>query len=1734
MNPDDPMNPDEENNSTGEKPAGEDTAIDGVIREYARTGSSSDDEPLIAEVNRRIDKRSGNSPNRQTVGDENKLQPWIFGKYFWRTAAAAATLFVLYFGLQSLFVYQEKADPTELIVFTQPRLAPGGVASIRALVRNGQTHRPLPNAEVRAILVSEKNGRIDLGNRTTDLSGLVLIEADVPGDSSEGEYTLEIVAEASTGDAMVKRPLPLTRSFRTMLSCDKPLYQSGQTIHLRALSLDNDSLRPAAGRGISFEIRDPKGNKVFAKTLTTSDFGIATADFQLANQVNEGAYTIAATIDDTTSERTVQVDRYTLPKYKIDLTSDRDYYSPGEMVEVVVDCQYTFGKPVAGAEVKITAQEFVEGFRDFHTLNGNADNAGRIRFELPLKKAFVGQPLNKGDAFVRLKAEVTDRAGETRKSSHEIKVTKHPIRIEVFPESGELVQNVANKIYIVTAYPNGKPARTTLTLNNDQSKTVETSRLGIASVELTPKSRNLKLTLQAKDQQGLVSQVSKALRVGKRSDAFLLRTDQAIYRHGDAVQLDIVSATKARRVFVDVVKNGRSAMTQSVAIESGSGHLVLDLPSDLSGTLQLQAYSILDNGEMIRDTKVIQVNRSDDLTIRAQLDQESYQPAEKAMIEFLVTGKDGEPVEAALSLAAVDEAVFALNDMRPGLEEMYFLIQEEILKPRYQLMAQPPVDMTRFPLDESQPELIEADVVVLSGAEGTNAEPDSARSESFAARDAKVSEAKTEHEHKLLSLIPWIPLSAVGLLFLGIALFTISRFRRPSEAPAESRSADHHPETKKFRGRIRQLFWTFLGAVFLPVLIVMFCGIFDLLRDDDTALVLFIFLNLLGFGALAMIVQGTRRTTVALKNQAMRRALLAIPFIYILFILAVASVIWASMHDWVNWEQSKGPWIILCLACVVVLVVSALPTWWRAEMGKFGIFWGLLDWLGRAALLLFVLAIPMTIIPAASSARVKRAMPMQIRDGAKAAGEFVKSDVLLNEFDEFSMAMEISENTQFEMGKQVNSPPRVRKFFPETLLWQPQILTDENGSAKLEVPLADSITTWRLSGSAISEDGRLGSMEKGIRVFQDFFIDIDFPVELTQNDEVAVPIAIFNYLDRPQTVEIDIKSAPWFEFTGKAAGKQIVTLSANSVSNATCQLRALKPGAGKLTVFAKGEQLTDAVERVVTVNPNGRKVETAVNGRLNNGSASEKILIPDDSIEGGNDLYLKIYPGAFSQVVEGMDSIFQMPYGCFEQTSSTTYPNILTLNYMQETGQIVPEIEMKALNFINIGYQRLLSYEVDGGGFDWFGNPPAHTVLTAYGLMEFVDMAEVYEIDQTVIERTREWLMSKQADNGSWEPPNRGIAEGAINNFQGNQTLRTTAYIAWAIARAGGQEKLDSAVAYLVQNCTNTDDPYTLAICAQVFHEVGKKQEANKLFLRLDETVKTDDDTHFAWWSAAGEGLTHGRGESFDIETTAIVAQAFLAARHNVGTAHKALSWLIDQKDPRGTWHSTQATVQAMRALLAGAITDGAGVSEGDIDLTFHANGAEAGSLTISDENRDVYHLISLSNWVKKGVNIVDIEIDQAANLAYQIVAIHHNPVDVENATDEASGNELLTIETNYSTTQLATKDKLEVSVELSYHRPESAPMTLVDFGIPPGFEIVAKSFEALVEKGIIKRFAVNGKQVTLYFDSIPGGGETTDFAYRLRAKFPVKVQAPAVVAYQYYEPEIRDQSVPVILTVVE
>src|SRR5262249_53849384 len=157
---------------------------------------------------------------------------------------------------------------------------------------------------------------------------------------------------------------------KVLLTTDKPLYQPGQVIRIRALALRAFDLKPASAAGLTLEVEDARGNKVFKKELKTSDHGIASADFQLADEVNMGDYRVRAIPGDHTTDRSVTVKQYVLPKFKAELSTDKTFYLPKETVKGNLRVDYFFGKPVGKARVEVKASTFDVAFKEFDSWKG--------------------------------------------------------------------------------------------------------------------------------------------------------------------------------------------------------------------------------------------------------------------------------------------------------------------------------------------------------------------------------------------------------------------------------------------------------------------------------------------------------------------------------------------------------------------------------------------------------------------------------------------------------------------------------------------------------------------------------------------------------------------------------------------------------------------------------------------------------------------------------------------------------------------------------------------------------------------------------------------------------------------------------------------------------------------------------------------------------------------------------------------------------------------------------------------------------------------------------------------------------------------------------------------------------------------------------------------------------------------------------------------------------------------
>ena len=168
-------------------------------------------------------------------------------------------------------------------------------------------------------------------------------------------------------------------------------------------------------------------------------------------------------------------------------------------------------------------------------------------------------------------------------------------------------------------------------------------------------------------------------------DQVLLRAERAVYRAGEPIRLEVLATRQSGYVYVDVVKDGQTIGTHDLKIANGRAALELAATPEMTGTVDFHAYLFGSNAVTISDHKLVFVQPADELRIETSLDAPVYKPGGEARIGFRVTNNRGEGVQAALGVEIIDQAVFALAEKQPGFAKVFFYLEQEALKPRYEI-----------------------------------------------------------------------------------------------------------------------------------------------------------------------------------------------------------------------------------------------------------------------------------------------------------------------------------------------------------------------------------------------------------------------------------------------------------------------------------------------------------------------------------------------------------------------------------------------------------------------------------------------------------------------------------------------------------------------------------------------------------------------------------------------------------------------------------------------------------------------------------------------------------------------------------------------------------------------------------------------------------------------------------------------------------------------------------------
>lgn len=702
------------------------------------------------------------------------------------------------------------------------------------------------------------------------------------------------------------------------------------------------------------------------------------------------------------------------------------------------------------------------------------------------------------------------------------------------------------------------------------------------------------------------------------------------------------------------------------------------------------------------------------------------------------------------------------------------------------------------------------------------------------------------------------------------------------------------------------------------------------------------------------------------------------------------------------------------------------------------------------------------------------------------------------------------------------SPPRLRNYFPETLLWRPEIITADDGTATLKFQLADNITAWHLSAAASTLEGNTGSGSTEFRTFQPFFASFDPPSVLTTGDTISLPVPLRNYLDHGVTVSGSLTPAPWFRVEG-AAARSVQVPSQDSVSPVFRFTALQRVTEAEQEFTAQGADAGDRIARVVTVHPDGEERAITAAGILSPGDNLFTLALPADTLAGSSDTMLKLYPNLSAHLRDALVGMARYPDGCAEQILSIAWPSLLLQRYYAAIPGGDSNLKEQTHTYLQQAYENLLANQLSSGGFAyWQHDAHPDLALTAYAV-EFLNQARQYvDVDDKVIAKAVEYLAHEQAKDGRWITVSR---DGVPHPNDKSANAMLTASIASMIAGAPGADPLVTKAIAVLESFTNEiDEPYTLAGYALAALSLHDSQRSVGAIQRLRSMSLTENDG--AYWSLETNTPFFGWGRAGRVETTALVLRALLASG---ATAHddlvaRGLLFLNHQRDRHFLWYSTQASARVLDVLSAIALTAPAASSGGSPGvLTVTVDGEAATSVPLPEAATDSGPIfVPLGAVLNGGSHRLTLTLPAGSQPATaQLVANFYHPWSATAARSTSVNNEQLRLNVSFGTTTPAVGKAVEATVHMERLGFRGYGMMIAEIGLPPGADVDRASLETAVtgSSSQINHYEVLPDKILLYVWP-RAGGITLHFRFTMR--YGVNALTSPSSVYDYYNPDAR------------
>lgn len=466
---------------------------------------------------------------------------------------------------------------------------------------------------------------------------------------------------------------------------------------------------------------------------------------------------------------------------------------------------------------------------------------------------------------------------------------------------------------------------------------------------------------------------------------------------------------------------------------------------------------------------------------------------------------------------------------------------------------------------------------------------------------------------------------------------------------------------------------------------------------------------------------------------------------------------------------------------------------------------------------------------------------------------------------------------------------RIRSRFMATAYWNPALVTDASGVAKVRFKAPDNLTAFRLMAVAADRGARFGSSDKRFTVAKPLQLIPALPRFLAPGDLAQAAVAVHNNTDAKLDVAVSAR-IDGLVVQGPTARRARVP--AHGYRRVTFDVRAERDGEAKIVLRARAGDVKDAVLLRVPIRQ-ASIPETLVVGEGNTASSSTHPMPAlGEVIPGKGGLEVTLDRVGLGRLAEGLSYLVGYPYGCLEQTTSKVVP-MIALGELA-THAALPGVDTgDARNFVDIGVAKILRHQHDDGGFGLWIGAPAEAHYTATGLWGLsIAKAAGFTVDEEALAKGAAYLRRRPLSAG-----------------HGGELL--------------GARGTDAFASYVLANLHQAD----AGALARLFEERATLPIYGRAFLLRallaagrDDLVRVLTKELVALVPSSGAGLIHelpgelGWYWSSDVRTTALVLWALTVAAPGEASLGRLAQALLDARGA-GRWGNTQENVFALLAL---------------------------------------------------------------------------------------------------------------------------------------------------------------------------------------------------------------------------